>query len=80
MIKLCYTLQIDCCDGSDEWSNKANKIQKGSCQNICEELSLADKIEADRIENLYALGFKIREQLITKGKYLLSQKHVSFFI
>ncbi|XP_026820102.1 glucosidase 2 subunit beta-like [Rhopalosiphum maidis] len=58
----------DCCDGSDEWANT------NACKNTCEDLSHASRSEENRIHNLYALGFKIRSQLINKGKYLLSQK------
>ncbi|XP_003242619.1 glucosidase 2 subunit beta isoform X1 [Acyrthosiphon pisum] len=61
----------DCCDGSDEW---ASNFQKDACQNTCENLSHEARGEANRVHNLYALGFKIREQLIAKGKYLLLQR------
>lgn len=61
----------DCCDGSDEW---ASNFQKDACQNTCENLSHEARGEANRVHNLYTLGFKIREQLIAKGKYLLLQK------
>ncbi|CAH1721130.1 unnamed protein product [Aphis gossypii] len=61
----------DCCDGSDEW---ANNVQKDACPNTCKNLSHASRIEAKKIDDLFALGFEIRKQLIAKGKYLLSQK------
>ncbi|XP_022183296.1 glucosidase 2 subunit beta-like [Myzus persicae] len=66
----------DCCDGSDEW---ANNVQKHACQNTCEYLSYEARSEANRKNSLYALGFKIRAQLINKGKYLLLQKQVRQF-
>lgn len=65
---------LDCCDGSDEW---ANNVRKGSCQNTCTELYHVAKKKEHRLDNLYALGFEIRAQLIAKGKYLLTQKQVS---
>lgn len=70
------TLSIDCCDGSDEW---ANNVQKNACQNTCEILNHVARRETNRVDNLYALGFKIRAQLIADGKYLLLQKQVRYF-
>ncbi|XP_025409685.1 glucosidase 2 subunit beta-like isoform X2 [Sipha flava] len=66
----------DCCDGSDEWTNN---VQKGRCYSSCEELNHATKIEANRVDNLYAIGFKIRAKLVTKGIYLLKQKKNKMF-
>lgn len=46
---------------------------------MCKELNDTATKEIIRIEHLYDLGFKIRAQLIIKGKYLLIQKQVGSY-
>lgn len=67
---------IDCCDGSDEW---ANHLLNGVCRNTCKELGRTARIELHKVDNLYSIGFEIRSKIITQGKYILSQKRVSYF-
>jgi len=44
-----------------------------------EALSHTTKRRTSEVDDLYALWFKIRAQLITEGKYILSQKQVIIF-
>jgi len=53
----------DCCDGGDEWA----QVTGIPCQNNCDELGAADRVERERLEKLVQEGLKMKAELAARG-------------
>ena len=42
------------------------------CQNNCDELGAADRVERERLEQLVQEGLRMKAELAAKGKFLIS--------
>jgi len=62
----------DCCDGADEWA----QVTGTPCQNNCDELGAADRVERERLEQLVQEGLKMKAELAAKGLTARKEKEV----
>jgi len=53
----------DCCDGGDEWA----QVTGIPCQNNCDELGAADRIERERMEKIVQEALKMKAELAARG-------------
>jgi len=53
----------DCCDGGDEWA----QVTGIACQNNCDELGAADRIERERMEKIVQEALKMKAELAARG-------------
>merc|ERR1712172_124393 len=62
----------DCCDGADEWA----QVTGTPCQNNCDELGAADRVERERLEQLVQEGLRMKAELAAKGLTARKEKEV----
>jgi len=60
----------DCCDGGDEWA----QVSGIPCQNNCDDIGAADRIERERLERLVQEGLKMKAELAARGLIARKEK------
>merc|ERR1712110_513532 len=66
----------DCCDGADEWA----QVTGTPCQNNCDELGAADRVERERLEQLVQEGLRMKAELAAKGLTARKEKEAKRLI